>query len=261
MFNWLEQEISVIKTPRFHVIDGPANPRLRDAVTRSIIPLPDSYKEFVLKFGNAKLYRNASNGIYRIGVFAGPRKSTLEGGGNIYHRGFHDAASVYVKPEVPSSCLPIFEFEDNVERKVADDFEVWLKESCLCARKRYSKKQWAAILAGPAPFTLDEKRILEARRRIHWQVVGIDEEGNHIFKVSNESDLTLPALTIGLRSKDGRLNGAVRLKVGHIFPGQTATLHVDCYKDLKPPQEIEAFELPEPRPEDREYYHEFRKAG
>lgn len=64
-------------------------------------------------------------------------------------------------------------------------------------------------------------------------------------------------LTVGARSKDGRLNGAIRLKIGHVGPGQTAVLHVDCYKDFRPPQEIETFALSDPGPEDREYYSEF----
>ena len=35
MFEWLEQEIAAIKTPRFHLIDGPADAKLREAVART----------------------------------------------------------------------------------------------------------------------------------------------------------------------------------------------------------------------------------
>ena len=96
MFEWLEQEILAIKTPRFHVVDGPAAAKLREAILQSNLPLPPSYREFVVKFGNAKLYRMAGSDSYRIGVFAGPREATLADGTRIYHLGFHDGASVYV---------------------------------------------------------------------------------------------------------------------------------------------------------------------
>ena len=57
MFEWLDEEISQIKTPKFHLVDGPAPAELRQAVLSSEFPLPPSYREFVLRFGNAKLYR------------------------------------------------------------------------------------------------------------------------------------------------------------------------------------------------------------
>ncbi len=256
MFEWLEQEISTIKTPKFHLVDGPADPKLEEAVTKSGLPLPKTYMEFVLKFGNAKLYRRSQNG-YRIGIFAGPREAVLNDGTRIYHLGFHDGATVYVKPPSGSFTFPIFEFELDEEEKAADDFEAWLTASCARARKSYGKTKWAEILRGPKPFTQDEQNVIEARRQFSWRVVGIDAERNHIFEVTNAGNRMLPVLTIGLRSKDKQLNGAIRLKVGNINPGQTAMLHADCYKDLKPADEMEAFELPDPQPEDRDYYHEF----
>src|SRR5437773_63345 len=115
MFEWLEREISAVRTPRFHVVDGPADLKLSDAVISSNILLPSSYKAFVLKFGNAKLYRNSRNGSYRIGVFAGPRQARLDDGTLIYHLGWHDGASVYVKALSSPKDLPIFEFEEGAE--------------------------------------------------------------------------------------------------------------------------------------------------
>jgi hypothetical protein len=123
MFEWLEEEISAIKTPRFHLVDGPANAELRDAVMQSSLPLPSSYREFVLKFGNAKLYRRARNDSYQVHVYAGPREGTLNDGTRLYHLGSHDGASVYVKPDPNSAKLPIFEFEDDSEEQVAESFE------------------------------------------------------------------------------------------------------------------------------------------
>jgi hypothetical protein len=255
MYEWLEQEISMIKTPRFHVVDGSVDLKLRDAVIGSELPLPSFYKEFVLKFGNAKLYGQSRDG-YRIHIFAGPREAVLNDGTRIYHLGFHDGANVYVKPLLNSAELPIFEFESDSEEKVAEDFEEWLTISANHARKAYGKEKWAEILRGPEPFTSEEEELIAARRQIHWRVLGIDSSGNHIFEVKNDGKQALRVLTVGVRSKDRHLNGAVLLKIGDVGPGQTAALHVDCYKDLMPPHEIEVFALPDPRPEDREYYGE-----
>jgi hypothetical protein len=148
--------ILTIRTPRFHLVDGPAEGALRDAVLQSDLLLPLSYKEFVFKFGNAKLYRRSRNDSYQIGAFAGPREASLNDRMCIYHVGFHSGASVYVKPESNSTQLSIFEFKAGSEEKVADDFEEWLTESCAHARGTYRKKKWAEILRGPEPFTAEE---------------------------------------------------------------------------------------------------------
>lgn len=255
MFEWLEQEISEIRTPKFHLVDGPADSQLREAILQSSLPLPSSYKEFALKFGNAKLYRTSREG-YRIRVFAGPREATLDDGTRIYHLAAHDGASVYVKPVKDFVEIPVFEFEDNSEEKVANNFEAWLEESCSYARNKYPGKKWAGILRGPEPFTAEEKEIIEARQRIHWRMLGIDSEGNHIFEVTNTGHRSLSVLSIGIHSKDRQLNGCVRLDVSNVAPGMTKIIPRDCYKELKPPSELEAFSLPDPQPEDRDYYWE-----
>jgi hypothetical protein len=260
MFEWLEEEICEIGTPRFHLVQGPADERLRNAITSSVVPLPSSYIAFVLRFGDARLYRRSRDG-YRIGVFAGPRRAQLDDGTDVFHVGYFDTASVYVKLCELSSTPVLFQFDDGAEQRIGTDFEDWLRESCKCARQFYGTKEWADILRRPKPFTAEEKKMIETRRRIGWRVLGVDQEGNHIFEVSNHSERTLASLTVGLRSSDRRLNGAIRLRVEEVLPGQTSVLHADCYKDLKPPTEIEAFELPDPQPEDRPYYYEFEKSG
>lgn len=255
MFEWLEHELAVIKTPEFHLVDGPADPKLEEAVVGSTLPLPAAYKDFVRRFGNAKLYRRAPSS-YLIHVFAGPRETTLLDGTPIYHIGFNDGAIVYVKPASEGHEGSIFEFELNAEDRVSDDFETWLAASCAHVRGRYGKEKWEEILRGPEPFGPDELEVIEARRRIRWRVVGIDGAGNHVLEVLNGSDRVLPVLTVGVRSRDHRLNGAVWLSIGHIGPGASASLHVDCYKDLVRPGEIEVFDMPDPTPIDREQYRE-----
>jgi hypothetical protein len=51
VFEWLEQEMSQIKTNKFHLVDGPASRELKQAVEGCELPLPASYRNFVLRFG------------------------------------------------------------------------------------------------------------------------------------------------------------------------------------------------------------------
>lgn len=164
MYEWLEHEMSTIKTPRFHVIDGP-DAELQEAVVQSSLPLPTSYKEFVLKYGNVKLYRRSRDGYY-LRIFASPRKSALIDGSLIYYIAAHDGANVYIKPVSNTTELPVYEFESGSNEKVADDFEEWLRESCAHARNTFGKEKWAKIVRGPEPFTIEEQEVIEARRAI-----------------------------------------------------------------------------------------------
>src|SRR5262249_4716924 len=145
---------------------------------------------------------------------------------------------------------------DRVIKK-AETFSVWLEKRGRSARKMYSKKEWNAILHGPAPFTPKEEKIVAARRRFRWRVVGITESGDLHFEGTNGSDRGLPVLSIGIRGRDG-LEGGVYLAVSHLEPGETAVVVKDAYKDLIPPTDVEAYALPDPEPEDRECYWEFR---
>lgn len=262
MFEWLEKEIIAIKTPRFHIIDGPADPQLREAIETTPLQLSESYKAFVLKFGNAKLYRHAGSSSYCIAVFAGPRRRISNDGNEDYQIGFYDDANAYIRPSLgllATGETPIFEAHDGVLRKVADGFEEWLCKRCDTARRKFGKSGWQQILNGPKPFTADEQSIANARRSFHWRFVGINSNGDHLIEIRNDSDRILPFFTLGVRSKDRHLNGGHYLRVENLTPGQTEVLTVDCYKDLVAPEQIELFDLPDPGPEDREYYWEFRK--
>jgi len=248
-----------VKTPRFHLVDGPAESELREAVVRSDLPLPASYREFVLRFGNARLYRRVRNDSYRIGVFAGPREANLYDGTSVCEVGFHDGARVFVEPTGRSTRGAVWEIEAGSPHRVGEDFAEWLADSCAHARGQYTVEEWADILRGPKPFSPEEQEIVEARRHISWRLTGIDSAGNHVLEIRNASNCALPVLTVGVRSRDRRLNGAIWLEIGHVGPGQTATIHASCYKGLIRPDEIEVFELPEPRPEDREFYGELNR--
>ncbi len=256
MFEWLSRELASIQTPRFHVVDGTVDPKLRSAVASSSLALPGSYQDFVLEFGNAKLYRQSRSG-YTIGVFAAPRSAKPGDLAEIYQIGFHNSRAIYVGCSAWDSDWPVYRGGKGPARKVAGDFHEWLVAACDAARNSYPPDKWAQIMRGPARFSQDEEHIIAARRRFEWRVLEIDQSGDRVIEVKNGSDRLLPVLTIGVRSRDGRLNGAIRLKVGHVHPGQTDVLRSPCYKDLFRPEEIELFSLPDPQPEDREYYPEF----
>ena len=78
------------------------------------------------------------------------------------------------------------------------------------------------------------------------------------FRVENASEMMLPYLSVGIRSKDGRIEGGVWLPTLHLAPGENAVIEKGCYRGLIEPGNLEAFPLPDPTPEDRERYWEFR---
>lgn len=260
MYEWLKMEISQIKTPKFHVIDGPGSTEAADTLEKIGPFLPPSHRLFLSKFGGAKLYRELD--YYLLGVLASPWEEKDSDGKPIACIGHYDDANVYFKlPLSEGEELPVFESIDGGLKKVSGTFEQWIEKRCLDCKKRIGKTSWAKILKGPTPFSAEETQILEARKRFEWSVMGRTDSGDLRFKVHNGSDLTLPFLSVGVRSVDRKLNGGVYLPVSALKPGQTAIIDRDCYKNQVDPSLIEAFALPDPGPEDRDRYWEFRALG
>ncbi len=113
MFEWLDDEIAQINTRKFHLVDGPASAELRRAVETTEIPLPPSYKEFVLRFGNARLYRYSTN--YYVTVFAGPTAAGGRHGELLVHIGKTWTSYVYFKEAllVEGKESPVFEIHNG----------------------------------------------------------------------------------------------------------------------------------------------------
>jgi hypothetical protein len=262
MYEWLEAELTETRWRRFHVVDGPASDGLRAMIEQSPIPISPSYKQFALRFGNAKLYQVLGKEYYGITVFAAPRKvDRKKAGDDLYWIGWYGEVYVYCRANdlAPGQESPIYQGGRNGFRRVGDAFGSWLRLCAERARKKYKKREWETILRGPDPFTVDELGIVEARRLFRWRVVGLSDSGDIRFEVTNGSRGRLPYLSIGIRSKDGRLNGGVWLPVSTIAPGETAIVEKDAYKNLVKPSDIEAYPKPDPDPEDRERYWEFRR--
>lgn len=265
MFEWLEEEMARIKTRKFHLVEGPVSSKLREAIESSEAGLPCSYKEFVLQFGNASLYREGS--IYLVQVYAGPREVETVDGEALIHFGRTHTSLVYFKEDLLEDGResPVFEWrypQKGVTRS-AEGFEDWLEKKCKWARRQFKKKEWKRIEEGPPPFTPEEQAIVQARRRYSWQMKGIAGNGDLRFEVHNGSSMLLPYLSIGLRDKrkateDRSLDGGAWLPVSSIQPGETKTVDKSCDNKALPPEFIEPVSLPDPGPEDREQYWEFK---
>lgn len=262
MYEWLERELREIRWRRFHLVDGHASDELRVAIEDRQMPLSPSYKQFALRFGNAKLYQLLGMGYWRIGIFAAPREvESKKTGESLLWVGMYGEVNVYFRADdlVAGHESPVYQGGRNGFRRVGDAFDSWLQ---LCAdrtREKFKKPEWEKILRGPDPFTQEERSIVEARRLFRWRVVGFSESGNVRFEVTNGSRIRLPYLSVGIRAKDGSLDGGMWLPVATIAPGQTAIVEKDAYQDLLEPSNVEVYSKPDP--EERERYWEFRKKG
>jgi hypothetical protein len=228
------------------------------------LPVPFSYKECVLRFGNAKLYRRLD--YYLVEVYAGPRQAVSATGESLIHFGRTHTALAYFKEAllVEGKESPVFVWRHGRGlQKAADGFEEWLQSACAAARRKYKSREWEAIVKGPPPFSDRERAIVEARRRYRWRVVGIAPNGDLRFEVHNGSDMILPYLSLGVRGElrppqSGPLHGGARLPVAAIPSHTTLVVEYDCYKQFMAPEHVEVFDLPDPGPEDREQYWEFK---
>jgi len=264
MYEWLKEEIASVNTLKFFVVDGHAPDHLRQAIEPSDTPVPPSYKAFVREFGDVALYRQG--GIYLVQVFANCVEAESSDGEPLLQFGRTDMSLAYFKEFLlmRGQESPVFE-SHNAQglRQSYDNFEQWLMEKCSAARAQFKKKEWEDIEQGPKPFSTEERKLIEARRRFRWRVVGISPNGNLRFEVHNASTIVLPYLSIGIRGKlrspkSGPLNGGIWLPVSSVLPGETRIIEKDCYKDVVDPGDIEAFEKPDPEPEDRDRYWEFK---
>lgn len=257
-FEWLEKEISEVRTRKFFDFDGPASDDLRRAIESSDLPIPDSYEAFVLQFGNAKLYKQHVG--YAVGVRAAPVEAISKNGELLLCFGHFQDHNAYFKVDLlkDGEESPVFESHQGGLRKVADGFLHWLKMRSVATRKAIGVRRWAQIVQGPSPFTAKEKSIVEARKAYSWRLVGIDDNGDCLFEVHNGARIALPFYSIGIRDKRGGFLGRVRLPVSNLNPGSTEVIKHGCYKKYIERENLDAYSLPDPEPEDRDSYWEFK---
>ena len=254
-YDWLQKEIDEIKTPKFHLIDGQAEPAFRDAVSNSALDIPRSYMDFVIRFGNAKLYRRDRDG-YGVVIWAGPRSRPSPPEAPFYFVGFHGGGYIGVRRRPSGIGHSVVENDCGTETDTELHFDEWLYHACTAVREQIDDSEWRSILLGPPPFSAMERAIVAARRQMLWERAGVDVRGRYDLQSEKRDPLTLPFLTIGARSRDKHLNGGLFLKTGHIPPGQSGEVHASAYKEFVDPAQMEFFSLPDPQPEDRKFYWE-----
>ncbi|MBI1926545.1 hypothetical protein HYR99_20165 [Candidatus Poribacteria bacterium] len=258
-FKWLEKEISEVKTRKFFDVDGTASDDLRRAVESSNIPVPDSYKAFVLQFGNSKLYKQQAG--YAVGVRAAPVEAISRDGEPLLCFGHYQDRQAFFKVDLlkEGDESPVFESQQGGLKMVADGFAQWLTMRCAAVRKAIGARRWGQIVGGPSPFTERETAIVEARRAYTWRIIGTDDNGDVLFEIYNGSKIVLPFFSVGIRHKKGGFSGTVWLPVSQIEPGSTAVVRHECYKRHIEQIDLEAYELPDPEPEDKLSYWEFKE--
>ena len=96
--------------------------------------MPPSYKEFALRFGNAKLYRECvSLGCYLIEVYAGPREAVTSDGEPLFQFGRTHTSLAYFKDSLllEGRESPVFEWRNEQGiGKTAGGFLEWLEAKC-----------------------------------------------------------------------------------------------------------------------------------
>jgi hypothetical protein len=110
-------------------------PNLSEAPAEQFLIWPAQAPQQLRQLYRVSGYRDARRGSYRIGVFGAPRLMNLDDGSRIYHLGFDDGASIYIKEEGELTSSPIYKWESGSEDKAADDLAEWIKQSSLTARK------------------------------------------------------------------------------------------------------------------------------
>lgn len=253
-FDWLEAEIASVKTRKFFDVAGAGD---LSAESRS---LPISYRNFAARFGHAKLYKQHAG--YAIGVYVPPKVAIAKTGESLLCIGHYLDRTAYFKEELLEGDAesPVFESYGPALRKVGECFAEWLHARAQAVRKTIGVRRWKDIVSGPPPFSPRELAILEARKAYRWRVVGTTPDGDVEFDVYNGSPMVLPFLSVGARSRLGDIEGRVKLSVGQLEPGASQTIRHSCYKGHIDRRHLELFDLPDPSPEERDAYWEFKKA-
>ena len=258
MFEKLAQEISEINSKNFHVTEFRHTGYDSFTEGSAHLLLPKSYRDFVSKFGAVKLYRVRD--YYQLGVLKYPQEIKLQNGESVLCIGHFQSHKAYFKSSLisPDKDSPVFEEANNHLVKIAETFEGWFTKRSTEARKSYTKKEWQQILKGPKPFSPHEESVCLARKKYKWHFKEFDDDGNARIAVKNGSELVLPFLTIGVRTKDNSFGGRIWLNVAGILPGEEKIISHPCYKEQFARENIELYDLDDPIPEEREMYWEFK---
>ncbi|MCX6922371.1 MAG: hypothetical protein NT154_04020 [Verrucomicrobia bacterium] len=258
MHDWLRDELRTIKDRKFHIIRAPQGAYGSEFRIDWPMRPPESYRKFIEEFGPAMLYRKLSFWLIRVHNRPVPHVDPRPGQCLIFG-GFDSGRAYFRLSDLGASEAPVYETRGASGLFItAPSFDEWLAQRAHAARKRYKKAEWTKILRGPDPFTAEELEIVAARKQFQWRLLEVSKMGRMTFRVANMSDRRLPFLSLGIRGPS--LVGGLWLPVADIGVGETRTVEKEGYTCMKDPSLQEAFDLPDPWPEDRERYLEFKSA-
>lgn len=221
--------------------------------------LPLSYVEFLNTFGRAKFFRELDRDTHHLFIHPPPEEIHFAGDSYMMAAGGLDSTGVFFKfSELTQGAEPpLYDIALGIApaspRRRADSFTDWLIRAWERCRRRYTKKAWSRVIAGPEPFTPDERRIVDIRRGFSWRQLP-PHHGMIAIEFTNASDGYLPRYSIGVKDKYGsRMVGGLFVDVAHIEPGMTAVVHVPLggYSHLLTAEISVLFEKGEPKPESR----------
>jgi hypothetical protein len=260
-FDWLRNECLQIQSKKFHIFAKAAGDGaliVSDPVSAKI---GCDYDKFLLEFGYARFFTD-HNDSPQLSVYPldGLRVIRNDSGKEFVGFGFRSSNSYYFDKHAitQDGISTVFMHKGKHIEHSNNSFSEWLVHSYEAVKGKYTDKKWKQIIAGPRPFSDEEKLVVEARARYRWALTGFKSDGTAIFRVENLSSMQLPFLSVGVRDREKCiLEGGVWLNVGHIEPGKFADVEADCYKDQIPSDLLVVFDLPEPIPEKRAAYWEF----
>lgn len=225
--------------------------------------LPPSYVEFLNTFGRVKFFRDLDRDRHHLFVCPPPQEIQFYGGSYMMDVGATDGTTVFFKYSELTVGRESFLYDIALgnPRKNADSFMEWLTMAWWRTRKSYTKKRWDRVLAGPVPFTPEEKRIVEIRRNFAWRQRR-PINGMVSVEFSNNSDGWLSHYSIGVKDEHGiRMVGGFWIDVSKVAPGTTEVINVPLrgYWHLITPEIAVLFDKGDPSPESRGDFWEFRK--
>jgi hypothetical protein len=266
-FDFIHEAIKEVTYPRFFHLQ-PLTDFERKQLD-SLPQLPPSYVEFLNTFGRAKFFRELDQDTHHLFVFPPADQMHFYGDSYMMKAAATDWTGVSFKfSELAIGAEPpLYDIATGIApaspRRRADSFMDWLTRAWERCRRRYTKKAWARVMAGPEPFTPEEQRILQIRRGFSWRQLPA-YNGMVAIEFTNASDGHLTRYSIGVKDKYGlRMVGGFFVDVAHVAPGMTAIVHVPLggYSHMLAAEISVLFDKGEPKPESRGDFWEFRAIG
>lgn len=263
-FWWLDQEIEIIKSRRFHIFEKLSGGDLVFRINDEDAKMDGPYFDFLMKFGYARFFTDHQDvpvmSVYPLKEF---RRVDFKDGSSYFGFGFRGGKSFYFsQAELLSRSNPSVYLVGKQAKCLGVDFSQWLKDSYEVVKSRYSSRAWRRIVDGPIPFSASEMNVVNARGKYFCRIIGIADDGDALIHVFNNSEMKLPYLTIRVEEKGGDfLDGSVWLDVGRIGPGESGVIKKNCYKDIISPEKLQLRDMPAPIPEKKSAYWEFGIPG